>query len=224
MINRKAVITGANRGIGKSFALRCAEEGYELLLIARNKELLNECLKQITEKYNVKVVIIQADLSKYEDVKAVISQISEDTSIEVLINNAGFAIPSFFAESDIETQLDMVRVHNEATLRLTRAVLPVMKKNNKGIIINVASTMAYIPFVANSVYCASKAFINVFSDVLQREVKGYGIVIQSLNPGRTKTDFRNTEALKMLKKLIQMLKRCLLMLLSIYHLVNWVKN
>ena len=89
MINRKAVITGANRGIGKSFALRCAEEGYELLLIARNKELLNECLKQITEKYNVKVVIIQADLSKYEDVKAVVSQISEDTSIEVLINNAG---------------------------------------------------------------------------------------------------------------------------------------
>ena len=76
-----------------------------------------------------------------------------------------------------------------------------MKKNNKGIIINVASTMAYIPFVANSVYCASKAFINVFSDVLQREVKGYGIVIQSLNPGRTKTDFHNTEAFKKVEKI-----------------------
>jgi short-subunit dehydrogenase len=206
MINKKAVITGGNRGIGKSFALRFAKEGYDLLLIARNKELLDGCLKQIADKYSVKVAFIQADLSKYEDVIAVVSRISEDSSIEALVNNAGFAVPSFFAESDIEAQLDMVRVHNEAMMRLTRAVLPMMEKNKKGVIINVASTMAYIPFVANSVYCASKAFINVFSEVLQREVKGYGIIVQSLNPGRTKTDFHNTEAFKNVEKIITNVK------------------
>ena len=201
MTHKKAVITGANSGIGKSFAFRCAKEGYDLLLIARKNELLEECSEQITSKYHVNVDIIQADLSKIEDLNVVTSHISRDASIEVLINNAGFAIPSFFLESDIETQLNMLRVHNEAMLRLTRAVLPIMKTNKKGIIINVASTMAYIPFVANSVYCASKAFINTFSDILQREVKEFGIVVQSLNPGRTKTDFQNTKAFKNVEKI-----------------------
>ena len=201
MIIRKAIITGANRGIGKSFALRFAKEGYDLLLIARDKKLLNDCSQQIMDEFHINVSVIPADLSKYEDVKTIVSQISEDPSVEVLINNAGFAVPSFFAESDIEKQLDMVRVHNEAVLMLTRAVLPIMKKNKKGIIVNVASTLAYIPFVANSVYCASKAFLNIFSDVLQREVKGFGIVVQSLNPGRTKTDFHNREAFKNVEKL-----------------------
>ncbi|NVO10604.1 MAG: SDR family NAD(P)-dependent oxidoreductase [Bacteroidales bacterium] len=199
-MNKKAVITGANRGIGKCFAMKCAQKGYDLLLIARDNGMLEECFKEIKSKYTVDVTIISADLSKPEDVKALVLKISEDTSIELLINNAGFAIPSFFIESDIEAQMDMVRVHNEALLRLTRAVLPIMKNNRKGAIINVSSTLAYIPFVTNSVYCASKAFINVFSDILQREVKGYGILVQALNPGRTKTDFYNRAAFQNVEK------------------------
>lgn len=192
--NPKAIITGANRGIGKCFALESAKRGYDLVLIARNSELLEKCSKEIRDRYDVDITIISSDLSKTEDVNSIASRISEDPTIELLINNAGFAVPSFFVDSDIDAQLDMVHVHNEATLRLTRAVLPTMKNNRKGAIINVASTLAYIPFVANSVYCASKAFINVFSDVVQREVKKYGIIIQALNPGLTETDFHKTGA------------------------------
>lgn len=200
-VRRKAVITGASRGIGRSFALRCAKEGYDVLLVARNKDLLDECRRQIVHEHGVSAAIIEADLSKCEDVRSVASMIAAESSVEVLVNNAGFAVPSFFAESDIEAQLDMVRVHDGAMLRLTRAVLPQMKRNAKGIIVNVASTLAWMPFVANSVYCASKAFVNTFSSVLQREVRAFGIVVQSLNPGRTRTDFHNTQAFEKVEKI-----------------------
>lgn len=193
-MGKTAIITGATRGIGKCFALECAKRGYDLFLIARNEKLLEECAQAIESQYRVNTTTVSADLSRTEDVKYLAAQISKESSVSLLINNAGFAIPSFFADSDIEEQLKMVRVHDEAMLRLTRAVLPIMKENKSGSIIHVASTMAYLPFVTNSVYCASKAFINTFSNVLQREVRGYGITIQALNPGLTKTDFHNTDA------------------------------
>ncbi len=198
---KQAVITGASKGLGKCFAWECAKRGYDLFLIARSKQLLTELAVEIKVKYGVNVTTMPADLSREPEVKSLADKLSKMPAIELLINNAGFAIPSLFADSDIEAQLNMVRVHNEAMLRLTRAILPGMKNNKKGSIINVSSTMAYIPFVANTVYGASKAFINTFSDVLQREVQAYGITIQALNPGLTRTEFHKTDAFKRIKKM-----------------------
>jgi len=195
----RVIITGANRGLGRAFAIRCAREGYDLTLVARDTGLLKKCAGEISGIAPVPVETMSVDLSDADQVKELARDLSSRDDIVMLINNAGFAIPEEFCDCDIDLQLTMIRVHDEASLRLARAVLPSMKRRGKGVIINVASTLAYIPFVSNSVYCASKAFINVFSEVLQREVRRYGITVQALNPGMTKTDFHSTEVFKKVK-------------------------
>jgi short-subunit dehydrogenase len=145
---------------------------------------------------NIKCKIVPANLSFEEDVIKLERMIENDKSISMLINNAGFAIPQKLVQCDIEKQLDMVKVHNIAVVRLTKAALKVLIENKSGSIINVASTLAFASFPNNSIYCASKAFINSFTKTLYYEYLNNGIFFQALNPGLTKTNFYNTDAFK----------------------------
>lgn len=200
MENNKIVITGASSGIGASFARKAASNGMDVILVARNLKKMESLEKEIRSKYNVSVHIIPTDLAKDEAVSKLIESLKKFSSIEMLVNNAGFAVPHLFSNSDIDKQLEMVRVHITAHMRLTRALLPDMITKNKGSIIFVSSIFAFVPYKKNSTYCASKAFINVFAKVLKRELKGTGVMIQSLNPGGTSTNFHNTEAFHTAKR------------------------
>jgi short-subunit dehydrogenase len=194
-----AVITGASSGIGKAFAHKCASLNYNLLLVARNEQKLKSTADTLIKEYNVKCKIIAADLSVDGDVDKLVKAVENDRAISILVNNAGFAIPQKLIQSDIEAQLEMVKVHIIAVVRLTHAVLRILIEKKSGSIINVASTLAFASFPNNSIYCASKAFINSFTKTLYYEYLNSGIVFQALNPGLTKTNFHKTEAFKHIK-------------------------
>lgn len=196
----KALITGASSGIGKQYAKKLAEMKNDLVLVARRREKLTTLRQELEKKYSVKVEVIAADLSTDDGIRLVEDYINQNKDISILINNAGFAIPEYFSESNIDKQLSMIYVHNIAVVRLIRAALTYMKQKNKGVIINTSSAMAFMPMERNSIYCASKSFINVFSDSLKRELNGTAIIVQSLNPGLTHSGFHSTDVFKKLKK------------------------
>lgn len=200
MSRKKILITGASSGIGASFARKAASNGMDVILVARDLKKMEALSKEIQSRFHAAVQILSSDLSKEEEVGRLLAQIKNMESIEMLVNNAGFAVPQIFSESDIDKQLDMVKVHISAHMRLTRALLPDMISKNKGSIIFVSSTFAFVPYKRNAAYCASKAFINVFAQVLERELRGTGVIVQALNPGGTNTNFHQTEIFNTIKR------------------------
>ncbi len=200
MLNKKILITGASSGIGASFAKKAASNGMDLILVARNQSKMETLSKEIQSQFNVAVELLPTDLANDDDVSKLIELLKNMGSIDMLVNNAGFAVPQIFSESDIDKQLSMVNVHISAHMRLTRALLPDMISRNKGCIVFVSSTFAFVPYRRNSTYCASKAFVNVFAKVLERELKGTGVIVQALNPGGTNTNFHQTEVFNTVKR------------------------
>lgn len=187
--DRVALITGASSGLGEAFARRLALQGYNLVLVARREERLSTLSNELQSNHPIKVEIIVADLTKESDIERVETKIHELENVDILINDAGFATTGNFAKTDLEGQLDMITLHVVAPTRLTHAVLPKMEKG--GSIINVSSLGAYVKVPGNVTYCATKAYLVVFSETLQMELKGKGIRVQALCPGFTKTEFHD---------------------------------
>lgn len=182
-----ALITGASSGLGEAFARKLASQGYNLVLVARREERLSALSNELQTNHPVKVEIIVADLTRDSDTERVETKISTMEKVDVLINNAGFATTGTFADVDLHGQLGMIALHIIAPTRLTRAALTRMQKG--GIIINVASLGAFVTVPENVTYCATKAYLVVFSETLQLEVKEKGIRVQALCPGFTRTEF-----------------------------------
>ncbi len=193
---RTALITGASSGIGEAFARRLAEEGFNLFLVARRKELLRELALDLQYKHRVSATPIVADLSTDQGVRIVEKRISGDNTIDILINSAGFGTRGYFAEIDPEKSRKMVHLHAMTVMRLTRAVLPNMIANRRGYIIQVSSIGAFLTTAEYVLYSATKAFVNMFVQGLNEELAGTGVKLQALCPGLTKTGFMYTEEFK----------------------------
>jgi uncharacterized protein len=185
---RTALITGASAGLGAEYARQLAAAGTGLILVARRQDRLEELARELREKRAVAVEILPADLSRDDGIGRVERRIAEDATLDLLVNNAGYGGRTGFARGEIADHLDMVRVHVEATVRLTRAALPGMIARGRGAVINVASVAAFSPF-SGAMYSGTKAFLVMFSDNLQGELKDKGIILQALCPGMTHTDF-----------------------------------
>ena len=194
MEKKTAIITGASSG--ESYSRKFASQGYNLLLIARRKEKLLEISENIKELYNSSVEILSYDLSDEDQIKNIEKEIIQRNNIYVLVNNAGFGLNEKFHITPIEKSIAMINVHILATVRLTKAVLPIMIKNNSGIIINVSSMASFIMAPNNLIYSATKSFLNTFSEHLKLELKNTNILVQSLCPGYTKTGFYDTDEYK----------------------------
>lgn len=180
----KAVVTGASSGIGEAFARHLANMGYDLIIIARREERL----QALADKLTVDVQVVMADLTQDTDVARVESIIRENDDIAYLVNNAGFGHPGHFAEVDLHHHLGMIHLHLDATVRLTHAVIPQMKANKNGAIINVSSIGGLIPMPGSATYNATKAYLVSFSEALSMELADDGIVVQALCPGFTYTE------------------------------------
>ncbi len=194
-IKNWVIITGASSGIGKSFADKFAQLGYNLILIARN----NEMLLQLKERYlsnNIKVEIIAEDLSKKEWIKKT-EEIIKNKNIEYLINNAGIGLAGEFAFQDINILEEMINLNCLSFVLLTKIVLPNMIKLQKGNIIFVGSVLSFVPTPFNSVYSATKSFDEVLACSLWFELKKFNINVISINPGTTRTNFHERAGLKM---------------------------
>ena len=193
---RKALITGASAGIGAEFARQLAARGYDLVLVARRKERLEQLAESIKLKYGVDADVIPADLSIDEGIAQIEEFIQNCENLEILVNNAGFGIPGGFITEDIKLTLSMVWVHVIAPVRLTRAALPLMIENRSGYIINVSSISAFSAATGSSTYSATKGYLNNFCEGLAVECLNTGVKIQALCPGFTYTEFHDTPEYK----------------------------
>lgn len=180
----KALVTGASSGIGEAFARHLANMGYDLIVVARRQERL----EALAEKLSVNVEIVVADLSTDAGMSQVETIIQAHDDIAFLVNNAGFGLTGHFRKVDVNKYLAMNHLHLDATIRLTHAVIPQMRANKNGAIINVASFGGLVPMPGSAVYNATKAYLVSFSESLAGELAYFGITVQALCPGFTRTE------------------------------------
>jgi short-subunit dehydrogenase len=185
---RRALITGASAGLGAEFARRLAAAGTGLVLSARRADRLDELARELRARHGVTVDVVPADLASEEGVRRLEQAVAADTALDLLVNNAGYGGKTGFVKGDVAAHIDMARVHVEATLRLTKAALPGMIDRGRGAVINVASVAAFSP-ASGAMYSGTKAFLVMFSENLQSEVRDKGILVQALCPGLTHTEF-----------------------------------
>jgi short-subunit dehydrogenase len=189
-----ALITGASSGIGAEFARELAKQGFNLILVARRKQRLENLSQELNNKYSITAEVLVADLSKMSDIEKVASKISNTANLDVLINNAGYGIFKPFEERKNIQNVEMITVHYTAPVMLCHASIKGMKTRKRGVIINVASGMAIVR--KSIMYSSSKAALVIFTEILRAEMKGNGIEIQALCPGYTYTEFQLTETMK----------------------------
>ena len=189
-----ALITGGTAGIGRAFADKFAALGYDLVLVARNQERLDETAAELRGAKDggpglLRVETVSADLATVEGRALVERRLGEkDRPIDILVNNAGFGLGHSFRSGSLEEEERLIDVHIRAVLRLTHAALPGMVLRGKGSVINVASVAAFVP---RGTYSAAKAWVVSFSESVAAELNGTGVRCMALCPGFTHTEFHD---------------------------------
>ena len=190
---RTALITGATAGIGESFSRLLAQEGFDLILIARDKARLEERARDLGRMHpNLRIETLRADLTVEADIERVESRVSQ--GVDVLINNAGFGINKSFMKSSILSERELLKVLVETPMRLTHHAIPFMLQKGEGVIINVSSVAS---FIAGGTYSAAKSYLTVLSESLHSELKGTGLKVLALCPGFTRTEFHQRGRMRM---------------------------
>lgn len=192
---RLALVTGASSGIGHAFATRLARDAYDLIVVARRRDRLEELAKRLSEAHGVGVEVLVADLAHPDQLREVEARIQRERTLELLVNNAGFGTAGAFAELDPDREENQIRLNVVALVRLTRAALPGMIERGSGSVINVSSVVAFQPDPYNATYGATKAFVNSFTEAVHEELRGSGVRVQALCPGATRTEFQQSAGL-----------------------------
>ncbi len=189
----KAMITGASSGIGREMAIYLGELGYDLILVARQKDKLEELQSEL----KTKVKLIIADLSLEQKVKEVYV-LTKQEKIDLLINNAGFGVFGVFDQTDLKEELNMIDVNIKAVHMLTKFFLKDMEERNHGTILNVASSAAFYPGPLMASYYASKSYVYRLSLALQEELrrKKSKVQLSVLCPGPIETNFQKRAGVK----------------------------
>jgi len=190
-----ALITGSSSGIGAEFARQLAEQGFDLVLVARRGQRLKSIASNLQQEYSINCEILVADLANLSDNDRVIEKISKLENLDILINNAGFGIMKPFLKIERIKHIEMINVHFTSPVILTQAAIPIMRKRNRGVIINTSSRDAIIRNPSLIMYTTTKTALSVFSELLTRILKGTGIYIQALHPGFTYTEFHDTSTM-----------------------------
>jgi short-subunit dehydrogenase len=189
-MKKVALITGASTGIGKELAGIHAENGGDLVIVARGKEKLDALKVALEKKHKVKVAVIAKDLAAPNAAREIYDEITKSgIEIEFLINNAGFGALGKFHELELERQVNMINLNITALTVLTRLLLPEFVRKDKGKILNVSSTASFMPGPLQAVYYASKAYVTFLSNALAEELQGTKVTVTNLMPGATETEF-----------------------------------
>ncbi|MGA8270160.1 MAG: SDR family oxidoreductase, partial [Candidatus Sulfotelmatobacter sp.] len=189
--NHTALITGASGGIGYELAKLFAKDRYNLVLVARSGDKLNQVAAELRGQFGVTVKVIALDLAVAPSAKFLFDQLhSEGMVVDVLVNNAGFGTFGEFSGIAEEEILGQIQLNVTALTELTRLFLPAMLARRGGKIMNVASTAAFQPGPLMAVYYATKAYVLSFSEALANEVAGSGVVVSCFCPGATGTGFQ----------------------------------
>ncbi len=191
--NCSALITGASSGIGREFARQLATRARSLVLVARRLSRLEELRDELTKlnpKLNVHIRVV--DLADKSQIEPLVDWIAEQKiDIDLLINNAGLGDMGAFATIDPARLDEIIQVNMMALTLLTRKLLPAMLARKRGGVLNVSSSAGFLPIAQFSVYAATKAYVNSFSEGLRAELRGSGVNVCALCPGPVHTEFGN---------------------------------
>jgi short-subunit dehydrogenase len=197
-----ALVTGASSGIGEAYADRLARDGWDLVLVARRRDRLEEVAARVTAGHGVQVRVIDADLADRDRLEELCEALAT-LPLGLLVNNAALAHYSPFADLPAERATELVELNVLAPVRLTRAALPGMVERGAGAVVNVASLLAYsgswdAPFLPQrAVYAASKSFLVTFTQILAVELRGTGVRAQVVCPGVVRSEFHTRQGMDM---------------------------
>src|SRR5262245_53179742 len=182
-----ALVTGASSGIGEAFARRLGEYGMNLVLVARRQDRLRSLAEDLQRQHSVSVRVVPVDLSR-GDFLPIIEQATADLQVGLLVNNAGIATTGKFLDNDLDSEVALLHVNNRSPLILAHHFGRTMRKQGRGGVIFVCSTVAFagVPLWTN--YAASKAHDLVFAEGLAKELGKDGISVLALCPGPTRTE------------------------------------
>ena len=190
----KILITGASSGIGKDMAKILAKKGNEIIIVARDKNKLNETKIEL-EKKGANIITIAIDLSKEENCVKIHEKVQD---VDILINNAGFGDCGNFVKTNLEKEIKMINTNIVAYHILTKLYLIDMKKKNSGKILNVASIAGFMPGPLMATYYATKAYVVRLSEAIREELEKEKskVKISILCPGPVATNFNKVANVK----------------------------
>lgn len=184
-----ALITGATAGIGAEFTRQLADQGHNLVLVARDTARLQARAEELAERYGVSAEVLAADLTDDAGVAAVIARLTDPARpVEILVNNAGIGLLRSFAENDIAEETRHLKLHVETAMQLTHAALQGMLGRHSGRIINVASVAAFLP---RGSYSAAKSWLVSFCRWANLAYAKQGVTVTAVCPGFTHTEFHD---------------------------------
>jgi short-subunit dehydrogenase len=185
LTGKNVIVTGASSGIGRATALEMARRGAHLVLAARRTELLEQVAAEC-RAFGVRAFVVPTDVTKPEDCAQLASAAG---AVDVLVNNAGFAIFDAVADAKPDELRAMMETNYFGTVNCTQAVLPAMLQRGSGTIVNVSSITGIMGFARMSGYCATKFAVIGFTEALRDEVMDRGVRVALVCPGTTETEF-----------------------------------
>ncbi len=193
--SKLALVTGASSGIGRDIARELAQKNYNLILVARDYQKLEELKKQL----KAQITIIQMDLSNNENCKKLHEEVKNKFgNIDILVNNAGFGEFGFFTETNLEKEINLINTNIIAVHILTKLFLKDMQQQNYGNILNVSSISGFLPGPLMAAYYSSKSYVLRLSQSVREELKKQNskVKISVLCPGPVRTNFNNVAGVK----------------------------
>jgi len=203
-MNQFALITGASKGIGRSIAISLAKRKFNLLLVARSAPELNALKLELSSQYNVSVEVFALDLSVHGAAKRVTEWCTDNAfPVSALVNNAGFGVWGKFDSLSIDEQLNMLQLNVTALTELTYHMLPILRQNQQGYVLNVSSTAAYQAVPTLAMYAASKSYVLSFSRAIRYELKDSSISVTCISPGPVGTGFAERAGLSVINDIAE---------------------
>lgn len=191
-MKQTVLITGASSGIGRELAKVFAQNGFNLVLAARNENRLIEISEEITGKSGSEVLIIPVDLSRKDAAVDVYQQIfQKQIQIDCLVNNAGYGDFGDFTETNWEKEFNMISLNIACLTQFCKLFAGKMKERGHGRILNLGSTGSFLPGPGMAVYFATKAYVLSFSEAIRYELRGSGVTVTTLCPGPTASGFQD---------------------------------
>lgn len=189
-MSQTALITGASGGIGRELAKRFAQDGWNLVVVARSEGKLNELKRELETQHGVQVRVIAQDLAQSDAARQLCERLSQEhIEVDALVNNAGFGDNANYLESEWSRQEQLMNLNVMALMQLTYRLGRTMRERGHGRILNVASIASFMAGPGMASYYASKAFVRSFSEAVAAELRGSGVTVTALCPGPVRTNF-----------------------------------